>query len=82
MSLFEEALTQEILMLSFACLVTGKRGYLAYIFPDCTPCAQGNFFSLETYVMSTSLSDFSDLSKTYCFKFYVTADPVQMHKVK
>lgn len=57
-SLFEGVLTQDLLMLSFTCLVTGKWGYLAYICPDCTPGAQADFFSLETYVMSTGLSDF------------------------
>lgn len=57
-SLFEEVLTQDLLMLVFACLVTGQGGSLAYIFAYHTPCVQANFFSLKTYVMSTSLSDF------------------------
>lgn len=81
-SLFqEEVLTPDLLMLNFACLVTGERDYLAYIFPDQTPCAQANFFSLETYVMSTSLSDFV-IYKKHSFVFYIIANPVQMHKVK
>lgn len=57
-SLFEEVLTQNLLVLSFVCLVTGERDYLACMFPDCTPFAKADFFSLQSYIMSTSLCNF------------------------
>lgn len=56
--LFEEVLTQDLLVLSVACLVTGERDYLACMFSDCTPFAKADFFSLQIYMMSTSLCNF------------------------